>query len=229
MPDMLPALGGTALCFALADSLHRRTGHHPLTHPVLLSIAIIAGFLLVTDTPYTTYFDGAQMFHLMLGPATVALAVPLHRYWDRLAGLGRALGGALVGGSILAMALAGGLALGSGASRETVLTLLPKSATAPVAMDLAAILGGVPALAASLVIITGTIGAAFGPAWLARLGFTDPRHVGFALGLVSHGIGTATAFRIDAVAGVFATLGMALNAVMTTLLVAALALVYSAA
>ncbi len=225
----LAPLAATIACFAAADLLHARTGHHPLTHPVLVTITAAATVLLLTDKPYADYFADTEILHLMLGPATVALAVPMHRHWDRLKGLGPTLAITLMLGSVAAMVLSGGLAALGGASEQTLVTLLPKSATAPVAMDLAAILGGIPALAAALVILTGTIGAAFGPAWLARLQFQDQRAVGFAMGLVAHGIGTAAAFRIGAVAGVFATLGMALNAVMTTALVAAISLVYSAA
>ncbi|MGF1457347.1 MAG: LrgB family protein [Alphaproteobacteria bacterium] len=226
--DLIP-LAGTVACFAAADLLHTRTGHHPLTHPVLVTIAVVSAVLLVTDLPYADYFASADVLHLMLGPATVALAVPMHQHWDRLKGLGVPLGVTLVLGSVAAMALSAGFAALGQASDKTFATLLPKSATAPVAMDLAARLGGIPALAAALVILTGTIGAAFGPPWLARLGLRDPRAVGFAMGLVAHGIGTAAAFRVGPIAGVFATLGMALNAVMTTALVAVISLVYSAA
>ncbi len=220
MPEALPALAGTVACFAAAHWLHGRTRHHPLTHPVLLSVTVIILALLAGDWRYEDYFADVQFLHLMLGPATVALAIPLHRYWDRLGGLGFALVLTLIVGSMVAMGLAGGFAALGGGDPVTILTILPKSATAPVAMDLAALLGGLPGLAAALVILTGTLGAAFGPWWLRFLGITDHRAVGFALGLVSHGIGTAAAFRLSSECGVFATLGMGLNAVMTTLLVA---------
>ena len=126
---------------------------------------------------------------------------------------------ALLAGSVTAVVTAVATARIAGASRETLLSLAPKSATAPVAMGIAEKLGGLPSLTASLVVLTGVLGAVIGPGLLRRLRISDPAAAGFALGVASHGIGTARAFELGETAGAFSGLGMGLNALATSLLV----------
>jgi putative effector of murein hydrolase len=108
----------TLLIYAIADAVSIRTHRHPLANPVLHSMWIIGVFLRLTNTSYTTYFGGAQFVHFLLGPATVALAVPL--YENRQ----------VVLSAILPMLVA----LAAGLPREVVLSMAPKSVTAGVAM-----------------------------------------------------------------------------------------------
>ncbi len=126
---------------------------------------------------------------------------------------------ALVTGSIVAVASAIILPAAMGAGDALLATIAPKSATAAVAVEIADRLGGVPGLTAVITISTGIFGAAFGPSILEAGGVRDERAKGFALGLASHGIGTARAFQISETAGVFASIGMILNALLTILLV----------
>jgi hypothetical protein len=74
----------TLLAYQGATWLHRRSGGHPLANPVLLAVAVLVALLALTGTSYQTYFDGAQFVHFLLGPATVALAIPLYAQFDRL-------------------------------------------------------------------------------------------------------------------------------------------------
>ncbi len=221
----LAAIAATLACFAAADTVHKRTNGHPLTHPVLVSIIAIGGTLMVVGIPYDAYFEGAGLIHFLLGPATVALAVPLYRNLSAIRSGATPLGLGLVLGSVTAMAGAAGLAALARAPGDVIAALIPKSVTAPVAMELAPSLGGAASLTAALVIATGTLGAAFGPWILRRLSITDERAAGFALGVASHGIGTAQAFRISPKAGAFASLGMGLNAILTSGFVALLVLI----
>ena len=195
-----------------------KRGGHPLANPVLLAVAVLVALLALTGTSYQTYFDGAQFVHFLLGPATVALAIPLYAQFDRLRRMALPLLGALLVGSLTAALSA--VAIGGllGASEATQLSLAPKSVTTPIAMGIAERIGGLPSLTAILVIATGILGA-MGASFIYRaLKIEDDAVRGFALGIASHGIGTARAFQESEQAGAFAALAMGLNGLMTALL-----------
>ena len=213
----------TLLVYQGAYWIYRRAGFHPLLNPVAISVAMLVALLRLTGTPYETYFGGAQFVHFLLGPATVALAVPLHRELRRARALALPLTAAVVAGSVTAVLTAVGTARLLGASRATLASLAPKSATTPVAMGIAEKLGGLPSLTAALVILTGIAGAMGGVAVLRLVRVRDQAATGFAMGVASHGIGTARAFQLGERAGAFSGLGMGLNALVTALLVPLLA------
>jgi predicted murein hydrolase (TIGR00659 family) len=208
----------TLLAYLAGDGISRATGRAPLANPVLIAMLLLAGLLQATGTPYADYFEGAQFVHFMLGPATVALAVPLHAALPRLRGLVIPMFGALVAGSVTAIASALLIARALGVEGATLLSLAPKSTTAPVAIGIAESLGGLPTLTAALVILTGIIGAVTVTPLMNALRVRDWRARGFAAGVAAHGIGTARAFQVDATAGAFSGLGMGLNAMLTALL-----------
>lgn len=209
----------TLLVFALAVRINRALGGTPLLHPVTLSIAMLIGLLLLVDMDYATYFEGAQFIHFLLGPATVALAIPLYDHRERVRRLLGPLLIACMTGIVTAVASTLGLAMALGARAETVLSLAPRSVTSPIAMGVAEQIGGIPSLAAGLVLLTGSIGCALSP-WVFRLlRIKDPAVQGFSLGLSAHGFGTAQAFaRIGAVAGAFSGLAMGLTGLLTAFL-----------
>lgn len=209
----------TLLVYALADAVSLKTYRHPLANPVLHSMWIIGGFLLATGTSYTTYFGGAQFVHFLLGPATVALAVPL--YENRKVVLSAILPMlvALAAGSVTAVASIVLLAEAVGLPRVVILSMAPKSVTAGVAMGISETLHADPSLTAVAVILTGIMGAITVTPLMNRMRITDFRARGFAVGIAAHGIGTARAFQVDEVAGVFAGIAMSLNALVTSLLV----------
>ena len=209
----------TVLAWILADRVALVCRRNPLVNPVLLAVLAIAATLRIGGVDYRTYFDGAQFVHFLLGPATVSLAVPL---WRARSLVGRAIVpmlAALAVGSVVAVISAVGLASLFGASPDVVASLAPKSVTAPIAMAIAERTGGIPALTAALVITTGILGAVVVTPMMNRLGIRDYAARGFAVGLASHGIGTARAFSVHPTAGVFAGIGMGLNAVVTPILV----------
>ena len=207
----------TLLAYQAAFWIYKRVGFHPLANPVLISVAILASLLLATGTPYQRYFDGAQFVHFLLGPATVALAIPLYAEWPRLKAMAGPLLIALVVGSLTAVLSAYTIGALLGASRASLISLAPKSVTTPIAMAVAEPLGGLPALAAALVMLTGVIGAVSAPYLYRWLRINDDAVRGFAIGLAAHGIGTARAFQISAQAGAFAALAMGLNGILTAL------------
>ncbi|ALU90092.1 MULTISPECIES: LrgB family protein [Herbaspirillum] len=216
-----PLLGltTTLVAYLVALWLYRRLGFNPLANPVLIAIAIVVSILAITHTPYQTYFEGAQFVHFMLGPATVALAMPLYKQWHnfRRAALPLMLG--LAAGSITAVVSAVGIAYAMGASRTIVVSLAPKSATTPIAMAISERFGGLPSLTAVLVICTGILGAVLARYVLNVLRIDSHPVRGFALGVASHGIGTARALQVSAEMGAFAGLGMGLNGVFTAVMV----------
>ena len=208
-------LTATLAAFLVAEGAARRARRHPLVNPVLIAVTLVAVLLKLTGTPYKTYFEGAQFVHFLLGPATVALGVPLYRNFALVRANAWPMAGALLAGAVVAMVSSVGVAALLGAPREALISLAPKSVTAGVAMAVSEKLGGLPPLTAVLVIFTGVIGAVIVTPMMNALGIRDYAARGFAAGLTSHGIGTARAFTVDPVAGAFAGVAMGLNAVVT--------------
>ena len=211
-------LTATLAAYAIGDACFRAAGRKPWVNPVLIAVLLLALLLQISGTSYATYFEGAQFVHVLLGPATVALALPL---WDNLPRLRRVLlplAAALLAGSATAVVSALAIASAMGVEGEILASLAPKSATAPVALGISDRLGGSPTLTAVLVILTGIIGAICTTPLLNALRIRDWRARGFATGVAAHGIGTARAFQVNATAGAFAGLGMGLNAVLTAFL-----------
>ncbi len=207
----------TLLAYVAAHELYRRAGFHPLANPVMLGVAMLGTVLVLSGIPYERYFAGAQFVHFLLGPATVALAVPLHAQWPKLKAMAGPLTVALLAGGLVAMMSAYGIGALLGASRESLVSLAPKSVTMPIAMAVAEPLGGIPALAASMVLITGVLGAVGARYLLRLLRIRDHAVAGFAIGLAAHGIGTARALQVSQQAGAFAALAMGLNGLLTAL------------
>lgn len=208
----------TLAAFQAGSWIYRRARMNPLLNPVLIAVVLLVGLLALTGTSYATYFAGAQFVHFLLGPATVALAVPLYRQFDRVRRSALAILASIVTGSLSAAASAVGIAWALGAGRDTLISLAPKSVTAPVAMGISEQLGGLPSLTAVLVILTGVLGAMLGPPLMNLLGIRDMAARGLAMGTASHGIGTARALQVSELAGAFSGLAMGLNALATALL-----------
>lgn len=215
-------LTATVLAYVIGDAAFRRAGRKPWVNPVLIAVTLLGALLWLTGTPYPRYFEGAQFVHFLLGPATVSLALPI---WDSRSHVKRALLpilAALLAGSTTAVLSALGVAYALGIRGETLISLAPKSATAPVALGISEALGGSPTLTAVLVILTGIIGAIVATPLLNLLGLRDWRARGLAVGVAAHGIGTARALQVHPLAGAFAGLGMGLNAVLTAFLAPAI-------
>lgn len=211
-------LTATLAAYWIGDGCFRASGRRSWVNPVMIAVMILAVVLGVTRTPYQTYFEGAQFVHFMLGPATVALALPLY---DNLGRVRRAflpmVAGLAVGSGV---AVVSALAIGKafGLDRLALASLAPKSTTAPVAIGISEHLGGQPTLTAVLVLLTGILGAVIATPLLNLVRVRDWRARGFAVGVAAHGIGTARAFQVNETAGAFAGIGMGLNAVLTAVI-----------
>jgi predicted murein hydrolase (TIGR00659 family) len=211
-------LTATLIAYIAAFRLYQRSGFNPLLNPVAGAVILLVGMLWLTGTDYRTYFDGAQFVHFLLGPATVALAVPLYTHFARVRRAALPMLAALLAGSLAAVGSAVGIALALGGSMQTVASLAPKSVTTPIAMGISEQIGGLPSLTAVMVILTGIVGAMSGGPLFDLMGIRDWRARGFAIGLAAHGIGTARAFQVNQVAGTFAGIAMGLNGLVTAIL-----------
>ncbi|SET18040.1 TIGR00659 family protein [Marinobacter segnicrescens] len=209
----------TLLAYLAAFRIYQRAGGSPLLNPVLVAMALIILVLLVSGIPYQDYFEGAQFVHFLLGPATVALAVPLYEQLSRLRQLWLPVSLAIVSGVVFAAVSSILLARVLGATSQTQLSLAPKSATAPVAMGISDAIGGLPSLTAVLVVVTGIVGAVLGTRLFQWFGIRDDSVKGIAMGVAAHGIGTARAFQVSKQMGAFSGLAMALSAFATAMLV----------
>ncbi|WP_425257159.1 LrgB family protein [Rubrivivax sp. RP6-9] len=211
-------LTATLAAYVAAQAVYQWLGQAPWANPVLWTVLLLAALLGTTGTPYPTYFSGAQFIHFLLGPAVVALAWPL---WQRRAELRRRalplLAAALAGGGVAA-ASAVGIGWMLGLPGDVLASLAPKSVTAPVAMGIAAQLGGIPALAAVFAVLTGLVGAISAKYLFDGLRVASPEVRGFALGTASHGVGAARALQVHPDAGAYAALALGLQVVLAALL-----------
>jgi len=212
-------LAVTLVAYSAADRLAVATGRHPLANPVVVAVALIALVLLTTRTPFETYFAGAQFVHFLLGPATVALAVPLWRMRREVRRALLPMAAALDAGSFTGIVSAIACAWIAGAPTAILASVAPKSVTAGIAMGIAEPLGGLAALTAVVVVATGVFGAVIAGPLFDAMGIRDARARGFAAGLAAHGLGTARAFQIDRTMGTFAGIALGLNGLMTAVMV----------
>lgn len=212
----------TIMAYLIAARIHRRFDHSAVTHPLLLAVLMLVPLLLLTGTSYAKYMESARFIHLLLAPATIALAVPLFANIAHMRSMLRPLLIALVVGGTAGIVSA--LLFGKlfGLPRDVLVSFSPKSVTTPIAMALAHKLGGNESLAAAAVLVTGILGAVGGEHLFRWLRIRDEAMQGFALGLASHGVGTTRALHISHKAGAFAGLAMSLNGIFTSLCLPAL-------
>ncbi len=206
----------TLAAYVVAQRAWQRSGGHPLLNPVLVAVALIGTVLWLAGIDYAAYRKGGDLIGFLLGPATVALAWPLHQELALVRRAAVPVLGSVVVGSGVAVAAAVLVTTGLGGDRELALSMAPKSTTAPVSIALSQTIGGIPALTAVLTIIAGILGGVAGPRLLSWMRVRDPRVRGLAVGTASHGIGTARMLVEDRTAGAFSGLAMALTALATS-------------
>ena len=205
----------TLVAYSIAHKLYVYAHHNPLLNPVVTSVGGLMLVLLLTDTAYDQYFEGGQFVHFLLGPATVALAIPLHRQLSKLKRLWLPIVITLTAGLTVSSLSTVFIARFCGASVQTQLSLAPKSVTAPVAMGISEQTGGLPTLTAAFVVLTGILGALIGPKLFKLMRIQDDSVKGIAMGINAHGIGTAHAFQVSSEMGAFSGLAMALSAMIS--------------
>lgn len=208
----------TLAAYRLALIASRRYHGHPLANTVLLGATIVVGVLLLLGMDFQQYMKGAAFIQFLLGPITVALAIPLYNNLGRLRKSGLPVLLAIVAGSVAGVMTAVASGLLFDMPREMLMSLAPRSVTTPIAMGVAEVLGGIPALAATFVIVTGIIGAVCAKPLASLLRIRDDVVLGVATGVAAHGIGTARVFQLSETAGAFAGLAMGLTGLFTAVL-----------
>jgi putative effector of murein hydrolase len=225
-----PAFGITVTlaCYLTGRAIQKVFRGNSLANPVLIAILLVAGFLHITGTSYRTYYGSTQFLVFLLGPATVAFAIPLIKNIEHVKGRLLRISLALTAGSLLSVVAGVGLVLMCGGSRAVAFSMAPKAVTTPIAINIARAAGGIPSLSAALA-ITGGILVAISINWIFRLaGIRDERSYGFAAGTAGSGIGAAHALSLCELAGAFGALAVGFNGLLTPLIVFALAHIWPA-
>ncbi|MGB4072309.1 LrgB family protein [Pseudomonas sp.] len=210
-------VGITLGAYQLAIAAYEKT-RWVFLQPVLVSMLAVIGILLACGLSFADYQASAAALTLFLGPTTVALAVPLFLNLRRIRQLFWPTLITLLLAGVFATALGVSLAWAFGAEQIMLMSMAPKSVTSPIAMLVANQIGGIAALAAVFVMITGIIGAIVGPSLLKRCGVRHPAALGMALGLTAHAVGTARALQESEECGAFAALAMSLMGMFTAVL-----------
>lgn len=208
----------TLLAFFAGQWLYDKTGRHAYFQPIVAAMLLVMGVLVLADIPYSTYFRSAGLLHLLLGPATVALAVPLFQHARHIRALLLPIILTVLTGATLTVGVAVGVLWLFGASEASLLSMTTKSITTPIAMAVSETVGGIPSLSAIIVILTGALGAVAGIPLMRRLGVHDAATQGLTLGMTAHAIGTARALEENGECAAFAALAMGLTGVLTALL-----------
>lgn len=207
----------TLLVYAAARVAYDRT-RLAVLNPAIVSIAAMIAILLATHTPYAQYERGGRVIAFWLGPAVVALGVPLALQLERVRRNLSAISLALLAGAVTGVVVAVVVAHVMGASPVIVRSLAPRSITTPIAIAVAARLGGIPALSAVVSIVSGALGGFVG-VWLLRVsGVRSRLATGLALGAAAHGLGTARAADEGEVERGAAGLAMGVMGILTALL-----------
>ena len=203
--------------FKLGIIIYEKSGKNTLLQPIIIAYIIIMSALLSSGVSYEKYFKSVEIVHFFLGPATVALALPLYKNLKHIKSLFFPILITLSIAGVFSIVLAVSLLWVLDAQLPTILSMTTKSITAPIAIITSEQIGAIPSLAVGFVIITGIIGALLGSSIFKVLKIKHDTSKGFALGLISHGIGTARAIEISEKAAAFSALAMGLSGIATAI------------
>ena len=208
----------TISSFKLGIILYNKSNKNIFLQPIIVAYLIILTIVSFTNTPFKEYFKSVEIIHFFLGPATVALALPLYKNLEYIKSLFFPIFITLFFGSIFTTSISVCILWFLDSNSLTILSMTTKSITAPIAIISSEQIGAIPSLAVGFVIITGIIGAVFGTTVFKIMRIKNDTSQGFALGLISHGIGTAKAVEISQRAAAFSALAMGLNGIFTAIL-----------
>lgn len=203
--------------FILSKYLQRLTGL-VLLNPILISIIVLIIFLTSCDISYETYAAGGEYINFWLKPAVVALGVPLYRQLESIKKQILPLLAAEIAGCVIGILSVIALAELLGASREVVLSLVPKAVTTPIAIEISSAIGGIPSLTAAVVVCTGIFGGIAGFKMVKISRIKSPIATGLSIGTAAHAVGTSAAMERSYRYGAFSSLGLTLNGLLTAIL-----------
>jgi putative effector of murein hydrolase len=215
--DQIMWISITLVVYILAISVFKYFSQNILFHPIVVGAILIGGISVVCHTPLLDYQLYVSPISWMLGPVTVALAIPMYQQIRQIYAAGRkGILVIIVGGCSAPLIAIGWLGLFD-FSEPVKLSVLTKSITTPLAMDTTSIIGGLSELAAAVVVVTGILGVMFSQIIFKLTRCNDPRAQGLALGTISHAIGTARAHQLDVKAGAFSTMALCVNGILTAI------------
>lgn len=207
----------TFIAFGSAKLLQRRF-HVILLNPILISTILILIYMAVTDTQYESYKEGGKYIEFWLKPAVVALGVPLYH---QLSNIKKQLLPLLISelaGCVIGIVSVVVMAKLLGSPSELILSLVPKSVTTPIAIEISESIGGIPALTSAVVICTGIFGNLAGFKIVKMSRIKSPIAGSLSVGTAAHAIGSAAAIEKGERYGAFSSLGMTMNGLFTALL-----------
>lgn len=202
------------ISYAIGVMLKRKF-NNPIFNPLLISIALVILFLSVTNIDYATYNNSAKYLSYLLAPATVSLAIPLYQKINLLKENGKAISIALIVGVLSSLISVLLLSVVFKLEKEIYITLLPKSVTTVIGMDIANELGGIGSVAAAFIIITGVIGYITSEIIFKIFRIKHPISKGLAMGASSHAMGTAKAVEIGEIEGAMSSLAIVICGILT--------------
>jgi predicted murein hydrolase (TIGR00659 family) len=184
-------------------------------NPLLISVVVIIGVLLLADIDYESYNKGGQYISYLLTPATVCLAIPMYKQLHLLKAYRKAVVFGLLAGVIASLGSVLGLSVLFGLTHQQYVTLLPKSITTAIGLGVSQELGGLPAITVAVIIITGLIGNVTAQGFCRLLRIKDPVAVGLAIGTSAHALGTAKALELGEVQGAMSSLAIVAAGLLT--------------
>ncbi|MGR5311377.1 CidB/LrgB family autolysis modulator [Photobacterium damselae] len=210
-------LVATLVCFYVARYISGKI-KNPLLNPLLITLIVLIVLLKWLQVPYEVYFADNKIINFLLGPAVVALALPLYQQLAHIRSKWKTIMTACFIGSVLSMTFGTAIAFWMGADAQLAASILPKSITTPLAMAASQQIGGIPSITAAMVILVGIFGAVLGYPIMKLLKIEHPLAKGLSMGTVSHALGTAKAAEEDYQEGAFSSLALVICGIMTTIL-----------
>ncbi|QOQ69794.1 CidB/LrgB family autolysis modulator [Photobacterium damselae] len=210
-------LVATLVCFYVARYISGKI-KNPLLNPLLITLIVLIALLKWLQVPYEVYFADNKIINFLLGPAVVALALPLYQQLAHIRSKWKTIMTACFVGSVLSMTFGTAIAFWMGADAQLAASILPKSITTPLAMAASQQIGGIPSITAAMVILVGIFGAVLGYPIMKLLKIEHPLAKGLSMGTVSHALGTAKAAEEDYQEGAFSSLALVICGIMTTIL-----------
>lgn len=210
-------VGLTLAAFAVGTLINRVT-KKSVCNPLLLGSLVVVAVLTALRIPYAQYKASAAPVSWLLLPATVSLAVPLYEKWEILRRNAKAILAGIAAGTLTSLASVLLIGWAMGLDHTQFVTLLPKSVTTAISMDVSAELGGIASLTGAVVILTGIVGSLFGEGLFRLLRITDPMAKGVAMGTAAHAIGTSRALEMGETEGAMSGLSIAVAGIMTAIL-----------
>ncbi|MED1721206.1 LrgB family protein [Brevibacillus parabrevis] len=216
---MMTGLIGFLLTIVIYLTAKRLYRYRPimLFSPILFTPIVLVVLLLCAQIPYADYNEGGKWLAYMLQPATIAFAVPLYKHYPLLKKHAAQIMISVVSGSAVAVISSAVLALLLHTDQQVLYSLLPRSITTPIAMNVSQMIGGVPSITAVLVLMTGVLGSIIGPYIISYLRISDDIARGVLLGTSAHGAGTSKAFEISPISGTVSSISMIVAALVTQL------------